>query len=78
MAARMRPDQVESTREKIKSTQIIKRLTKHALSDVEIMTASQVNAAKILLGKTIPDLKAIEHTGEVAIPVVLEGDAEQL
>ena len=26
------------------------------------MTASQVNAAKILLGKTLPDLKALEHS----------------
>jgi hypothetical protein len=29
------------------------------------MTASQVNAAKILLGKVIPDMKAIEHSGGI-------------
>tara|TARA_R110002050_G_scaffold294042_1_gene451369 strand:+ start:522 stop:794 length:273 start_codon:yes stop_codon:yes gene_type:complete len=54
--------QTDDTRKKIQATQLIKRLTTHALSDTELMTASQVNAAKILLGKTLPDLKALEHS----------------
>ena len=37
----------------------------HSLADSDIMTTSQVNAAKILLNKVIPDMKAIEHSGEV-------------
>lgn len=33
------------------------------------MDATQVQAARILLAKTIPDQKAVEHTGEVALQV---------
>lgn len=62
----------ENTRKKIKAGMLIKKLTDHVVSDVE-MTATQVNAAKILLGKVLPDLKAmdiiadIEHDGEIHI-----------
>ena len=35
----------------------------------DIMTASQVNAARILLSKVLPDLKAVEVTGEVGLAV---------
>lgn len=64
MAARKRqifhPDEV---RQKIKGSQLINRLTEHALSDEPIMDSSQVTAATRLLNKIIPDLKAVEHTG---------------
>lgn len=63
MAARKnRIKQSDDTRAKIQASQLIKRLTTHALGDDELMTVSQVNAAKILLGKTLPDLKALEHS----------------
>ena len=42
---------------------LIKRLQDHALGKVE-MTATQVRAAESLIRKNLPDLKAIEHTGE--------------
>lgn len=48
------------TRNKIQASQLINRLTNHALGDEEIMTQSQVNAARVLLGKVLPDLKATE------------------
>lgn len=54
------PDEV---RQKIQASQLINRLTKHALSKEPIMDASQVNAAVKLLGKVVPDLKAVEHSG---------------
>lgn len=51
------PDEI---REKIKGSHIIKRLQDHI--DVESMSPSQVNAAKVLLAKIIPDLKATDIT----------------
>ena len=62
MAARNRISHDENTRKKIQASQLINRLTKHALSDAEIMTQSQVNAAKVLLGKILPDLRSTELT----------------
>ena len=55
------PDKV---RERIRASMILRRLTNHVLGHVE-MTTSQVNAAKILLGKVIPDMRQLEHTGTV-------------
>lgn len=51
---------LEETREKIQASLLINRLTKHSMADKEIMTSSQVNAAKVLLNKVLPDLKAVE------------------
>ncbi len=33
------------------------------------MTPSQIQAAKILLAKAVPDLQSVEHTGEGGGPV---------
>lgn len=60
------PDEVK---QKIQASQLINRLTSHALSDVPIMDASQVTAAVKLLGKVVPDLKAVEHSGPDGGPV---------
>lgn len=54
----------DTWRERIQTGVLLDRLEKHVSGDVE-MTPTQVNAAKILLGKTIPDLKAIEHSGGI-------------
>lgn len=50
-------------RERIQAGMILDRLEKHILGEVE-MSATQVNAARVLLNKALPDLKAIEHSGE--------------
>jgi hypothetical protein len=61
MAARIRDiKHDERTREKIKTSQLVNRLTKHALSDVEIMTTSQVHAAAVVLKKSLPDLTSTD------------------
>lgn len=60
------PDEVKG---KIQTSQLINRLTQHALSAEPLMDSSQVNAAKALIAKTIPDLKAVEHTGDPENPV---------
>ena len=55
----------DNTREKIKVGMLLKRLEDHIVSDGDLMTSSQVNAAKILLGKTLPDLSSIDMKGQV-------------
>jgi len=54
----------EETRAKIKTSQLVNRLTDHVLGTVDL-SATQVSAALGLLRKTLPDLAAVEHTGEV-------------
>ena len=54
------PDEVK---QKIQASQLINRLQNHVFSDEPIMDASQVSAAIKLLGKVVPDMKAVEHTG---------------
>ena len=63
MAARTnRPNHDEKTRQKIQVSQLINRLQKHVLGEVE-MTPSQVRSAEILLKKTLPDLQSTKITG---------------
>jgi len=54
----------QKSRDKIQASQLINRLMKHALADEDVMTVSQVRAAEMLLKKTLPDLKQVEHTGD--------------
>jgi hypothetical protein len=53
----------EDVRAKIQASQLVNRLTDHVLGRTE-MSPTQVQAAKILLGKTLPDLSAVELAGE--------------
>lgn len=62
----------EETRAKIQSSALINRLTEHIMAPEPIMDASQVNAAKALLNKVLPDLKAVEHTGEDGGPLTVQ------
>jgi hypothetical protein len=55
----------ENTRDKIQVSQIINRLTGHILGKVD-MPASAVTAALGLLRKKLPDMAAVEHTGDAA------------
>jgi hypothetical protein len=59
----------EETRRRIKTMVIVQRLMKHIESDEPLMDASQVSAAKALLNKCLPDLRAIEITGEDGGPI---------
>jgi hypothetical protein len=67
MAARKQLFHPDDVKAKIQTSQLINRLSKHALSAAPIMDASQVTAAVKLLNKVIPDLKAIEHSGELKL-----------
>jgi septum formation inhibitor-activating ATPase MinD len=70
MAARLTKRQTDNAREAIKTGLILKRLQDHALNENgDVMTTSQVQAARLLLGKVIPDLQAVAHTGSDGGPV---------
>jgi len=51
------------TKRLISASQLLNRLIDHANDKID-MTASQVQAAKVVIGKSIPDLKAVELTGK--------------
>ncbi len=59
----------ENTRAKIQAAQIINRLYGHVMGEIEL-DAAQVSSAKTLLAKVLPDMKAIEHTGDVTQTIV--------
>lgn len=64
MAARKDSRIKTKHRQAIQTTMIIKRLTKHIDGKVD-MSSTQVTAALGLLKKALPDLKAMEHSGEI-------------
>ena len=53
----------EEVRDKIRASVLITRLTKHVESPNPLLDASQVNAAKVLLNKVLPDVKSVEFQG---------------
>jgi hypothetical protein len=72
MAARKRKIRHdEATRDKIQTSQLINRLSDHALGKVE-MLPSAVRAAEVLLRKTIPDVSAITLSGDPDAPLINE------
>lgn len=77
MAARKQLFHPEEVKQKIQASQLINRLQTHALSE-PIMTDSQVRAAFGLLDKVVPSLKAIEHSGDMGLTVVLHRDAKKV
>jgi len=60
---------MESTRQKIKTGNIINRLNKHIEGEVE-MSSTQIAAAKTLLAKVLPDLQATQVTQESTVNYV--------
>jgi hypothetical protein len=66
LARRLTTRQATNAGLAIQTVKLVKRLQDHALGDVEL-SVSQVQAIRILLAKTLPDQKAIEHSGEVAV-----------
>lgn len=71
MAARKRKVTLnDDWKDKIRVTHIMNRLLGHVDGEVE-MSTTQIAAAKIILGKLVPDLSAskneMEHSGTVAL-----------
>ena len=63
MAARLRKTHQDDVRMKIQASQLVNRLTDHALGKVEL-SSTQVRSIEILLRKSIPDLSNVQLTGE--------------
>lgn len=71
MAARTnKPLHADKTKRLIQASQLLNRLFSHANGEIE-MTQSQVNAAKVVIGKAIPDLKAVEISGDPDKPLAV-------
>jgi len=69
MAARInKPDHDTKTKRLIQASQLLNRLNSFANGEIEL-TSAQVNAAKVVIGKSIPDLKAIEHSSDSDAPL---------
>ncbi len=68
----------EETRAKIQASNLIIRLYEHVMASQPIMDATQVNAAKALLNKVLPDLSAVslEHSGHIDTNLSQATDAE--
>ena len=67
MAARNRRTTLnEKWKENIRTGMLIKRLHDCAEGSVEL-TSNQIKAAEILLRKSVPDLKAVELSGDLDI-----------
>jgi hypothetical protein len=64
MAVRKNLSHPEKVRERIRTSQLVNRLTDHAFGKCE-MSATQVTAALGVLKKSLPDLSAVEHSGEI-------------
>jgi len=64
MAARTRKIVLsEEWKEKIQASQLMNRLMKHFEGEIEL-TRTQIDVAKILLSKIVPDLARTEMTGK--------------
>jgi hypothetical protein len=69
MAARtLRPKHTDEIRNKIRASQLVNRLENHVFGEVE-MNSTQVTAALGLLKKCVPDIQAIQHSGDEQNPI---------
>ncbi|MED5549863.1 MAG: hypothetical protein VX529_10950 [Pseudomonadota bacterium] len=62
MASRIRKQHQDEVRAKIQASQLVNRMHKIAMGEVAA-DPTQVSAAKALLNKVLPDLKAVEVGG---------------
>jgi hypothetical protein len=69
MAARKQLWHPDEVRQKIQASQLINRLTAHVNSKTPLLDASQVQAARALLNKVLPDLSSVEakHSGSIEL-----------
>lgn len=74
MAARLRKAHQDDVRAKIQTSALIKRVQDYAngiLSDEDV-SSNRLNAIKLLLNKTLPDLSSIELTGDADNPIAIQ------
>lgn len=68
MAKRITLTHSADVRTKIQTSQLINRLTNHAIGKVEL-SQTQVKAIQILLAKSLPDLSSVTLRGDENSPV---------
>jgi len=71
MAARMRKTHQDDVRAKIQASQLINVLQNHALGIGAEVSPSRIKAIEVLLRKSMPDLQAMEMTGDGGGPLEL-------
>lgn len=64
----------DAWRERIQIGVIVKRLADHIIGEVDL-SPTQVQSARILLGKVAPDLASVTHSGDKDNPIkhVIQG-----
>ena len=62
----------DDVRAKIQTSQLVNRLTDHALGTIEL-SPTQVRAIEILIKKTLPDLQSVDLSGMVESAVTVTG-----
>lgn len=74
MAARIRKRHQDEIRSKIQVSNLLTRVHKYALGELsdEDISPNRLNAIKLLLNKTLPDLSSVELTGDQDNPVAVE------
>lgn len=71
MANRKNMTHTQMVRDRIRASQLINRLEQCGLGEID-MTRDQIRAAEIVLKKVIPDLQAIEHSGDPENPIEVQ------
>jgi hypothetical protein len=71
ITAKLNPRHQQLIRDKINASILVERLTECALGQLEL-TSQQMKAIEILLKKSVPDLSAVEMTGDADAPILLK------
>jgi hypothetical protein len=71
ITAKLNPRHQQLIRDKINAGLLVERLTECALGQLEL-TSQQMKAIEILLKKSVPDLSAVEMTGDADAPILLK------
>jgi hypothetical protein len=72
MAARLKTRHQDDIRSKIQGSMIIQRLNQCIKGEL-FLTPEQVSCSKILLNKVLPDLKAVEMSGDLDLTHKVRG-----
>ncbi|MDD1776934.1 MAG: hypothetical protein LUQ65_02115 [Candidatus Helarchaeota archaeon] len=80
MAKRLTERHLDETRLKIRISALINRIQKYALGELtdEDISPNRLNAIKLLLAKTLPDLQSIEHTGKDGTNLIPKSDDPEI
>ena len=76
MAARLRESHQDEIRSKIQTSNLIHRVQEYALGNLkdEDISKNRLNAIKLLLDKTLPNLQSVELTGKDGEDLIPQSD----